>query len=260
MKTKIISLLLFMFLIIDNEQAVTTYETTANAWYERRAENANGTIANSFAIDQAISNYELALNQNPNEVLIISLLKSYYFKGSFTELSVAEKKLCFEKGTTLGSKYLSTYPKSVGIKYWQACLLGKWASVYGAINAAKEGIAEKIKSLGEEVIAIDPNYNDAGGYELVGLVHFYSPHIPLILTWPSNKIAIDNLQIAVTHSPTMANLFSYAKALDKQGNTATAILLLQKIKQMQPRKEKLIEDLNCLQLANDLSNEIDSSN
>lgn len=259
MKSKIISLVACMCFITIKQNANTEYEATANAWYERRAENSTGITASSTAIDLAISNFELAVKQTVTESSVTGLMKSYYFKGSFTSLSNDQKRTCFEEGINVGEMYMNSFPESAGIKYWQACLYGKWASVIGAVNAAKQGVAEKIKTLGEEIIAIDPEYHDAGGYEILGLVHFYSPHIPVILTWPSNQIAIENLQLAVTHSPTMANTFSYAKALLKQGNTTTAVLLLNKIKTIQPRQDKLIEDRNCLKLINDLLTEINSN-
>lgn len=228
-----------------------SYESLGKQWYERRAEGAEGIHAKPGPINNAIASYEKAFEQNPSAEVAESLLHCYYFKGSFVSLTAAEQKAVFGKGKSFGEVSVKQFPSCAGVKYWYAAHLGKWAKINGVISAAKEGAADKIKTLSEEIIRLDPNYNDAGGYAILGLVHFHSPHIPFVLTWPSNKTALDNLQKAAQLSSTIGNNLCFAKALIKDGKKELATALLKKVSQMQPRPDRLVEDRNGLQQVNE---------
>jgi tetratricopeptide (TPR) repeat protein len=255
MKTNYLISALLVLTLVKTASAVS-YETLGNQWYAKRAEGAEGTAAKPKPISLAIAYYEKAFESSPTEELTTSLLKSYYFKGSFVPMKLDEQKLIFSKGKSLGDEMMKQYPASVGVKYWYAAILGKWAKTYGAIPAAKEGLADKMKSLGEQVIKMNPSYNDAGGYEVLGLVHLYSPRIPFLLTWPSDDIAFINLKKAAQVAPTAANNLCLAQALVKAGNKILAISLLEKTLLIAPREDKLIEDRNSLQQVESLLNEI----
>ena len=246
MKTKQIIIAMLALLLAETGMA-SSFESLGKEWYEKRAEGAEGTVAKPKPINQAIAFYEKAFVQSPSEEITVALLRCYYFKGSFVPMTTEEQKFIFSKGKNLGEAMTKQYPASASIKYWLAAHLGKWAKVYGVFSSAKEGVADKIKSLGEEVIKLDPDYNDAGGYEILGLVHLYSPNIPFFLTWPSCKLAIENLQKASCLAPTIANNLCLAQALLKAGNKVMATALLKKTSTMVPREEKIIEDRNGLQ-------------
>ena len=107
------------------------------------------------------------------------------------------KKKIFNKGKALGEKYIQKYPNSVQFRYWYLVNLGSWAQVYGILTAAREGVADQMKTHSEKIIALDPNYQDGGGYFMLGAVHYKSPYIPFLLSWPDNDDAInyDNLKL-----------------------------------------------------------------
>lgn len=227
-------------------------EVMGNEWYERRAEGADGIYAKPEPINNAIAFYENACSQMATEENAVALLKCYYFKGSFVPMKIEQQEALFNKGKNFGEKMALRFPSSAKVKYWLAAMWGKWAKACGALEAARKGAADRIRELSEEVCKLDPTYNDAGGFEILGLVHFHSPRIPFFLTWPSNNMAITYLQKAATLAPTIANNLCYAKALLKTGNEIQAIDLLKKTAKMAPRKEKLVEDRNGLTQVNEL--------
>jgi tetratricopeptide (TPR) repeat protein len=127
-------------------------------------------------------------------------------------------------------KALEVYPESPGVNLWSAVLWGSWAEVYGKTKAAKKGVAGKIRKLCEKVIELDSTFNDAGGYRVLGRLHFKSPRIPLILGWPSKKKAVEYLQKADRIAP--GNLFTklyLAEALYKRKEKDRAVELIEEI-------------------------------
>ena len=246
MKTKLIIIAIFATLFTKANTNSATFEALGKEWYEKRAEGATGNEAKAEPINKAIAFYEKALSQSVTEANAIMLLRCYYFKGSFVTMKDEERKTIFNKGKDLGETMEKQFPKSAGIKYWLAAHWGKWAKVYGAFPAAKEGVADKIKLLSEQVIKLDANYNDGGGYLILGLVNFHSPRIPFFLSWPSNSVALENLEKAVKLSSTIGNNFCLAKAMIKEGKKDQGLALLKKAAAMQPRAEKLIEDKDTL--------------
>ena len=225
-------------------------------WYENRAMGSKGTAASPIAIEKAIMYYEVAIRSSATEELAVKLLRSYYFMGSFVPMSKDAQKDLFSKGKSFGEKMVGKFPQSAALKYWLAAQYGKWAKAYGPFNAAKEGIADKIHKLARDVVRTDPMYNDAGGYELLGLTHFYSPYIPFFLTWPDNDEALINLRKAAIQSPTIGNLYCYAMALDKDGKDEEAIRILKQVVKKTPNANKLVEDRNGLAKSIALLNEL----
>ena len=252
MKTSTIIIAAVFTATLSQTVKAVSYEALGKQWYEKRAEGADGTSAKPEPINKAIAYYEKAFEQSATEENAAGLLRCYYFKGSFVTMTTDEQKAIFTKGKNLGETAAKQFPSSAPVKYWLAAHYGKWAKTSGVISAAKEGVADKIKKLSEEIIKLDTNYNDAGGYEILGLVHLYSPNIPFVITWPSNKSALENLKKAVQLAPTIANSFCFAQALEKAGKKELAISILKKISVMQPRQDKLIEDKNGLKQAAEL--------
>ncbi|TAL59569.1 MAG: hypothetical protein EPN85_09070 [Bacteroidetes bacterium] len=246
MKTSNILIIAALTAALTQTVNAASFEVLGKEWYEKRAEGAEGTSAKPEPINKAIAYYEKAFEQQASAENAAGLLRCYYFKGSFVSMTADEQKAIFSKGKNFGEAAVKQFPSSAPVKYWLVAHMGKWAKTYGVISAAREGAADKIKKLSEEIIQLDPNYNDAGGYEILGLVHFHSPNIPFILTWPSNKSALENLYKAAQFAPTIANNLCLAQALAKAGKKDLASALLKKTLTMQPRAEKLVEDRSGL--------------
>jgi tetratricopeptide (TPR) repeat protein len=204
----------------------------ADALWEKRGENFNAQtlLADPGNIDQAIKLYQEALAPATGDVkaeVTWKLIRAYYFKGNYTTKDSEGKKAIFDQGKVLGEKAIVEFPDSPGINLFTAIVWGVWGEEYGLVKAATEGVAGKIKKYCEKVIELDPNYDNAGGYRVLGRVYFKAPKIPLILGWPSNDKAIEFLEKGLQIAPD--NLITQqflAEALYKDGQKERAIQLL----------------------------------
>ena len=171
------------------------------------------------------------------------LLKSFYFKGEFIVKDNEQKKQTFNEGKTLGEKYIKKFPNSVELKYWHLVNLGSWAKAHGVLTAAYEGVADIMKMQSEEIININPEYQDGGGYFMLGAIHHRSPNIPFFLSWPDNQQAIKYLELAVETGKQKLNQKVYlAQALIKDDQIDKAKEILIEVSNSQPESSNFTED------------------
>ena len=243
-----IFLLLFSFLLAqsDMELGITAYN--------KRAEGSAGATAQSGPIGEAIKRVEKAARSSENELDAgIYLLHSYYFKGKFVLKDENSQKETFNKGKTLAEKLIKKYPDSGALRYWYLVNLGSWAEVYGIITAAREGVADIMRTQSLKIIELDPNYQNGGGYFMLGAVHFKSPRIPFFLSWPSNDEAVKYLNKAFETGRSTPNQTVYlARALKKDGLDKRARNLLQELVAMPLLPEELVENAEQKELAKKL--------
>ena len=134
--------------------------------------------------------------------------------------------------------------------------LGSWSKAYGIIAAAREGVADLMKQHSEKIIELDPDYENGGGYFMLGAVHYSSPYIPFLLSWPDNDEAIVWLQKAVaTGKPRLVQMIYLAQALYEDGQEKEAISILEKVKATRPAAETLVENHDDIREAKELLQE-----
>lgn len=214
-------------------------------YYENRSDNYSGLIASDENINKAIEIFEKTLDQDLNKDAALYLLKSYYFKGEYCTQNIETKKRVFHKGKELGEIYIQKYSEEATFRYWYLVNLGSWAKAYGIISAAREGVSDIMREQSLEIIKIDKLYKDGGGYFMLGAVHFSSPYIPFLLSWPDNDVAVQYLTMAVETGQATLNQKNYlAQALYKQGKKIKAKTILVEVISSQPQDENLIEDIN----------------
>jgi len=207
----------------------------ADGFYKQRGENFNATnlLADPTNIDQAIVLYKKAIDSatdKAKEEAIWKLLRAYYFKGRYATKESDAKKQIFDLGKDLGEKSLKEFPESAGINLFLAIVWGSWGEEYGIFKAAKEGVAGKIKKYCEKVIELDPEFDHAGGYRVLGRVYFKAPKIWLILSWPSTDKAIEFFKKSLEIAPD--NIISkqfLAEALYKKDKKQQAIKLMEEV-------------------------------
>ena len=138
---------------------------------------------------------------------------------------------------------IAKYPNSAALRFWYLTCLGKWAEVYGIFAAAKEGVADLMKEHSEAIIRLDKEYENGGGYFMLGAVHYKSPYIPFILSWPDNDDAIIWLRKAVRTGEAIPVQKTYlVRALYKDGQEEEAIRLVKEVINTPPDQEDLVED------------------
>ena len=224
------------------------------ALYDQRLEGSVKSSARPEPITNAISHFQYALKHTATETdAALYLLKSYYFRGKYVHKDKEKQKLDFSKGKELGEKYIKKYPDSAPFQFWYLVNLGSWSEVYGIITAAREGVADLMKEHSEIIISLDPEYENGGGYFMLGAVHFKSPYIPFFLSWPDNNKAITYLTKALTIGDAVPNQKVYlAQALYKDGQKNRAIEMLKEVANMQPLKEEIVRDWEQIELAKQL--------
>ena len=224
-------------------------------YYNRRHENCIEDRADPVYITKAISFFESCLNDQKTEKLAsLYLLKSYYFKAKFTESDKDKKKEVLKKGKGLGQDLIVKNSESVEHIYWYLVNLGSWAEVYGVLSAAKEGVADKMRMFSKQIIEMDPNYEDGAGYFMLGAVHYKSPYIPFLLSWPSNSDAIKWLELAYnTGESKIAQAVYLAMAYKKDGQKIKAVELLDKVMSSLPSSEYFASDWEWIKTAKTLS-------
>jgi len=223
-------------------------------WYQKRQEGSNGILASVENINKAIKQFSSALLTPKSEKdAALYLLKSYYYKAEFAIQNKDNKKQIFNKAKAIGEKYIEKYPNLPEFRYWYLVNLGSWAQVYGILTAAREGVSELIKMHSEKIIELDPTYRNGGGYFMLGAVHYKSPYIPFLLSWPDNDEAIKYLQLAVATGKAEMNQKNYlAQALKKNGQYKKARKLLTEVINMAPNPAYLVEDLDDIEEAHQL--------
>ena len=223
-------------------------------YYQKRQEGSKGRLASVENINKAIEHFSSALLTPESEKdATLYLLKSYYYKAEFAVQDKEEKKGIFNRGKALGEKYIEKYPDSVEFRYWYLVNLGSWAQVYGILTAAREGVSDLMKINSEIIIELDPEYRNGGGYFMLGAVHFKSPYIPFLLSWPDNDEAIKYLQLAVETGKAEMNQKNYlAQAINKDGQVEKARKLLTEVINTEPDPANLVEDLDDIKEAKQL--------
>jgi len=216
------------------------------ALYDQRANQSNGLTANKEYIEQAINQFLKAMKIPGDELEAgVYLLKCYYYRGKFVAGNDDEKKDNFNEGKFLGERLIDSYPGSAAAHYWYLVNLGSWSEIYGILSAAKEGVANTMRKLSNKIIDIDKNYSDGGGYFMLGAVHFKSPYIPFLLSWPSDKEALKYLSIAYETGESTPNQTVYlARALYKNGQTQKAISLLSSLLEEEISESNKLEDID----------------
>lgn len=222
----------------------------AEAYFKKRFEEVENGKAKSDNIDKAIAHYKKS-DQKPEKY--IGLLKSYEFKGSWTDISVEQSKAYYEKGIELGEEKIKIYPKSPGIAYWYVANYGRWGDLIDVVQAAQEGILDQTRDLANKVIDLDPTYHQAGALRLLGAIHLKAPSIPLVLTWPSNEEGKELLERAYDIAPeNAANTYFYSKALIDLGHKDSAKKILDDLVSRDPRPEYLLPDIKYIEKGKEL--------
>ena len=235
---------------------LTHFERGLN-FYDQRAEKSIGLKASPIYIDQAIDHFQKVTKNSGKKLdAEIHLLKCYYYKGKFVFQTDNEKKDIYSKGKVLGEKLINLYPESASAHYWYLVNLGSWAEIYGTMSAAREGVAGIMRNVSKKIIKIDPNYSDGGGYFMLGAVHFKSPYIPFVLSWPSNDKALEYLNLAHnTGDSTPSQTVYLSRALYKNGQVKKAISLLSSLLDENISKTYKLEDMDQHEIARGLLEE-----
>ncbi len=185
--------------------------------------------------------------------LIIKIMHASYFYVTYTDATKELKKAQVTKAIEIGDAGLKAFPESAGINYWLAALWGRWSRLYGRIASSRNDVAIKIKEYAERTIELDPSYEEGGGYRTLGRLHFKTPRIPFILSWPRKKIAMALLEKAVKEGPdNLTNHLFYAEALLDRGRRKEAEKEILFVQQARAEEENIVEAIRAKKTARHL--------
>lgn len=213
-----------------------------DAAWALRATGATGGTARREAVAPVLEAGRRALADEPGSLEVRwKLMRALYFLGEHATDGNAAKRQVFEEGKALGEATLDLVRKEAGAAagrdlskatpvelvpfvkaraevapcfLWAAVNWGKWALVFGKTAAARQGAAAKIRDYAEAVVRLDPDFDEAGGYRVLGRLHHQTPSIPFVTGWASRAEALKNLREAVRVAPgNFVNRLYLAEAL-----------------------------------------------
>ena len=255
----------------------------ADVRFALRAVGAKDGVADRAEADAAIDLYRKAVAAAPDDIEVLAkLLRALHFRGAYTGAGIEEKKQIFEEGRRLGQDAVDRIDKGAKstpgltriealrkikgaplLYLWTAGHWGEWALVRGKFAAARSGIASRLRDLAQSVIDIDPVFEDAAGYRILGRLHAEAPRIPFITGWVSHDKGVQFLrrayEIAPNHPVTW--YFLAEAILDHDPSKADeAKRLLEKCASTPPRPDTVLEDSHYARMARKLLDELKTAN
>lgn len=250
------------------------YVVEGDAAFSRRQEGRVGAVASQRPIAQAIAAYQTASEAPDNLEARWKLLRALYFKGVYTGLDAESRKAVFNQARRVSdgaiailarrtgreggpellqlsppmrAEALAKEPDAAPTFFWSAVCRGQWALSVGKLEAARAGTAERIRDDAATVIAIDPKFEDGGGYRVLGRLHDQAPEIPFLTGWISRDEALKNLRLAVANGPrNFLNRHFLAETLARGSaeEKAEAIKIEEALVADAPSPGHLVEDLS----------------
>jgi hypothetical protein len=246
----------------------------ADAHYGRRQEGRVGAVANPREIALAVGGYDQASQAPDTAEARWKLARALYFQGAYTGQDADSQRAIYEKARRVSEEAVRVLERrgkarnappmegrSAGEKaallgsdrdaaptfFWAAVAWGQWALSSGKIQAVRTGAAEKIRDYAEILIAMDPEFEDGGGYRVLGRLHHQAPKIPILTPWVSREKAVENLRRAVAvNGRNLVSRHFLAEAL-ADGNSAEraeAITIEEAVVADAPSPGHLVEELS----------------
>jgi len=252
------------FLAFGLAEASNPYINEGDKYFAQRAHGAHGDRAQRSHVLTSIALYRYALT-DPDYAATAEgrILKAYYFQGCYAYVDAADRLRIHTEAIEFGARYFAQYPQHPAIGYWYAVNLSLWAKERGALQAVKEGVAERIRRIAETMVSMtELNLSDqAGAYQILGRMHQLLPRIPLILTWPDKKLAETYLRKSISADPSdLTGYLFLGELLRDQGRHLEAAQLIYPILHLSPRADARLEDSRSLWKLRQLSKSLRLSN
>jgi tetratricopeptide (TPR) repeat protein len=239
------------------------------AW-SRRDEGRVGARASSKRINDAIAGYEKAAESPSNVEARWKLARALFFRAKYTGLGADAQRAAFVKARDAGeeaiallrqapearalssdapprrvAEALSREPAAAPTYFWTAVAWGEWGLLASRYQATKAGAATKVRDYAATVIALDPVFEEGGGYRILGRLHHRAPRVPYVTGWVSRAEAVRNLRLAVKVAPrNLVNRHFLAEALAdrRAAGKAEAIRIEKEIVADAPSPGHVVED------------------
>jgi hypothetical protein len=260
------------------------YIREGDVHYSRRQDKRVAAIADKGEIAAAVRAYDTASEAADSVEARWKLIRSLVFQALYTDIDAQGRLAVLEKARRVsenavgllegrvkraeGKEFAGLTPAEIAETlrkdtdapptfYWGAVAWGQWALARGKEEATKLGAADKIRTNTTILIALDPRFEDGGGYRVLGRLHDQAPRMVAETDWISREEALRNLRLAIqTDAGNFANRLFLAEAL-ASGSPAErdeAVRLAKELTADAPSPSRLIEELRLQeQAARDLS-------
>jgi tetratricopeptide (TPR) repeat protein len=259
--------------------ATPPWISDADSHWVRRADGSAGALASTREIGEAVAGYERAAQAPDDAEARWKLARALFFQGTYTGLAREARRPIYERARKAGEEAIAIVERHAVVRgapafggrapaevaatvasdrdapptfFWTAVAWGEWALMSGKIQAAREGAAARIRDYATTVIALAPEFEEGGGYRILGRLHDRAPRIPFLTSWVSREKALANLRRAMSvNSRNFVNRHFLAEALAEGGGAehAEAIGIEEKLLADPPSSGHLVEDLAVQQEA-----------
>ena len=238
------------------------------AW-QLRDEGHVGGRASRERIAEAVAGYEKAAESQENAEARWKLARALFFEAKLTGLDTDAQLALYERARKAGDEAIAILRRRAGnlpanapparvaaalgrdrdaapTYFWTSVAWGEWGQLAGRLRGAKAGAATRIRDTAATVIAIDPAFEEAGGYRVLGRLHQRAPRIPYLTGWISRAEGLRNLRLAVRTAPkNFVNRHFLAEALATGDSAARAeaIQIETDLVADTPSRSHLVEDL-----------------
>jgi tetratricopeptide (TPR) repeat protein len=149
--------------------------------------------------------------------------RACWFYGSFFLSSNEDKKAAFGNGKEAGIRAISLNPAGVEGYFWYAVNLGEWGQANGIMNSLEQ--VKPMKKALEKSVVINPNYDNGGGYRVLGRLYFKAPSV---ISVGDNKKSIEYLKKALAKDTThKLTILFLAETLMDEGEYKEALSYLE---------------------------------
>ena len=246
-----------------------------DSWFARRQDGRVGSLADRAPITAAVRAYETASEAADSVEARWKLARALVFRGAYTDLDPAARQAAFDRARRAGDEAVGIIerrakargsaefssltpaavasaarrePDSAPSLYWAAVSWGQWALARGKVEAVRLGAADRVRRCAEILIALDPGFEDGGGYRLLGRLHDQAPVMAENADWISRAEAVRNLRLAIqTDGANFTNRLFLAEALagGAPAERGEAVTIVERLVVESPSPARLVEDLRA---------------
>ena len=160
----------------------------ADSCYAARALRANGDKADAKNAKIMKEAYRKAMGDSSVlEAATEGYVKTLYFCFRFVQFDEKKRQLHLDTLMQASASAYEKFPKNKEIAHVYASTLSMWGSERNVLSSLKEGIASKVRDVA----------TTAEDWQILGRAHFVLPYVPLLLSWPDEKLADKYLTMAL---------------------------------------------------------------
>ena len=160
----------------------------ADSCYAARALRANGDKADAKNAKIMKEAYRKAMGDSSVlEAATEGYVKTLYFCFRFVQFDEKKRLLHLDTLMQASASAYEKFPKNKEIAHIYASTLSMWGSERNVLSSLKEGIAGKVRDVATA----------AEDWQILGRAHFVLPYVPLLLSWPDEKLADKYLTMAL---------------------------------------------------------------